>query len=62
MLVSHLILYMLLCDTGSTKSTCMYDTTYCTRRVVGGLVMRDLKYRDTIIVLDKFGELTEYIH
>ena len=40
----------------------MYDTTYCIRRVLGDLVMRDLKYRDTIIVLDKLGELTGYIH
>ena len=54
------IIHVILRNTGSTRSTCTYHTTYCTRRVLGGLVMRNLKYRDTIIVLDKFGELTGY--
>ena len=37
----------------------MYDTTHCTMRVVGGLVMRDLKTEsgDTMIALDLM-----YIH
>ena len=40
----------------------MYDTTYRIRRVVGDLVMWELKTesRDTMIALDNFGGLTGY--
>ena len=42
----------------------MYDTTYCTRRVVGDLVMRDLKTesRDTVIALDLISERRRELH
>ena len=31
----------------------MYDTTYCTRRVVGSLVMRDLKGEESYVFESK---------
>ena len=44
--------YMIMCDIRTYKKY-MYDTTYCTGRVVGDLVMRDLKTEsgDTMIAL-----------
>ena len=56
--------YMLLCDTGRTRSTCMYDTTYCTMRMVWDLVMRNLKIesRDTMIALDPMYTQVNYIY
>ena len=57
------LVYMLLCDTGSTCKKYICVTTYCARRVVGGLAMRNLKIesRETMIAVDLMYTQAHYI-